>query len=99
MRHVHPLLGTNTVPELLRILALHEQRHQAQILDLLRSMPALPETGRPWRGIPLGWAAPCAPQSWGGLPTVPRANAGEVRGDPESPAPDSGIWTTRKAQP
>src|SRR5262249_50048649 len=60
MRHVHPLLGTNTVPELLRILALHEQRHQAQILDLLRSMPTAPETGWSWRGTPLGWAAPCA---------------------------------------
>jgi hypothetical protein len=31
----HPLLGTNNVPQLLRLLALHEQRHQSQIADIL----------------------------------------------------------------
>jgi hypothetical protein len=31
----HPLLGTQNVPRLLNILGLHEQRHQAQISDLL----------------------------------------------------------------
>lgn len=33
----HPLLGTNNVPGLLRFLALHEERHQSQIHDILRS--------------------------------------------------------------
>ena len=33
----HPLLGNNNVPELLRFLALHEQRHQSQIKDILGS--------------------------------------------------------------
>lgn len=33
----HPLLGNNNVPGLLRFLALHEQRHQSQINDILRS--------------------------------------------------------------
>lgn len=33
----HPLLGTNSVSGLLRFLALHEQRHQSQINDILRS--------------------------------------------------------------
>jgi DinB superfamily len=31
----HPLLGTQNVPQLLHILGLHEQRHHAQISDLL----------------------------------------------------------------
>ncbi len=33
----HPLLGNNTVPGMLRFLALHEQRHQSQIDDILKS--------------------------------------------------------------
>jgi uncharacterized damage-inducible protein DinB len=32
----HPLLGTNNVAELLRIMAAHELRHQEQIIQLLR---------------------------------------------------------------
>lgn len=31
----HPLMGTNDVPGLLRFMALHEQRHQSQIGDIL----------------------------------------------------------------
>src|SRR5206468_11187490 len=31
----HPLLGTNNVPQLLRLLTFHEQRHQSQIADIL----------------------------------------------------------------
>jgi hypothetical protein len=31
----HPLLGTNNVPELLRLFVLHEQRHQSQIEEIL----------------------------------------------------------------
>jgi hypothetical protein len=31
----HPILGTNNVPQLIRLLALHEQRHQEQINDIL----------------------------------------------------------------
>lgn len=33
----HPLLGNNNIPGLLRFLALHEQRHQSQINDILIS--------------------------------------------------------------
>lgn len=33
----HPLLGDNNVPGLLRFLTLHEQRHQSQIDDILKS--------------------------------------------------------------
>jgi uncharacterized damage-inducible protein DinB len=33
----HPLMGANDIPGLLRFLALHEQRHQAQINDVLTS--------------------------------------------------------------
>ncbi len=33
----HPLLGNNTVPGMLRFLALHEQRHQSQIRSVLAS--------------------------------------------------------------
>jgi hypothetical protein len=35
MIHQHPLLGTQNVPHLLYVLGLHEQRHQAQISELL----------------------------------------------------------------
>ncbi len=35
MMHQHPLLGVNNVLQLLRIVALHEQRHQSQITDIL----------------------------------------------------------------
>ena len=31
----HPLLGKNNAPQLLRLMALHEERHQAQIRDAL----------------------------------------------------------------
>jgi DinB superfamily len=41
----HPLLGTQNVPQLLHILGLHEQRHQAQISDLLTD-PQFPVAGR-----------------------------------------------------
>jgi hypothetical protein len=41
----HPLLGTHNVPQLLHILGLHEQRHQAQISDLLTD-PQFPVAGR-----------------------------------------------------
>jgi uncharacterized damage-inducible protein DinB len=37
--HQHPLLGSNHVLQLLRILTLHEQRHQGQIADVLAAMP------------------------------------------------------------
>jgi uncharacterized damage-inducible protein DinB len=37
MRFRHPLMGNNDAPQLLRMLALHERRHQAQILEVLRS--------------------------------------------------------------
>ena len=35
MSEQHPLLGTNNVLQLLRLLAFHEQRHQYQISDIL----------------------------------------------------------------
>ena len=50
MRYFHPLLGVNTVADLLRILALHEERHQEQIADVLRAQPR-PAAFRP---APLG---------------------------------------------
>ena len=31
----HPIMGSNSVPQMLRIVSLHEQRHQSQIQDLL----------------------------------------------------------------
>jgi DinB family protein len=37
----HPLLGNNDVPGLLRFVALHEQRHQTQIKEILNS-PGFP---------------------------------------------------------
>ncbi|MGH8067227.1 MAG: DinB family protein [Candidatus Entotheonellia bacterium] len=37
----HPLMGVNNVLQLLRIVALHEQRHQSQINDILR-LPGFP---------------------------------------------------------
>lgn len=37
----HPLMGTNDVPGLLRFMALHEQRHQSQIADII-SNPRFP---------------------------------------------------------
>jgi hypothetical protein len=43
MIHRHPLLGTHTVPQLLNILSLHEQRHQDQISNLL-AHPSFPKT-------------------------------------------------------
>ena len=41
----HPLLGTNNVLQLLRMLALHEQRHQSQMADILKS-PQFPRAIR-----------------------------------------------------
>jgi uncharacterized damage-inducible protein DinB len=41
MIHQHPLMGVNNVLQLLRIVALHEQRHQSQIGDILR-LPGFP---------------------------------------------------------
>lgn len=45
----HPLLGNNDVPGLLRFLALHEQRHQSQINDILTSprFPAIQDQPPP----------------------------------------------------
>jgi DinB superfamily len=37
LRYQHPLMGDNNVIKILRILALHERRHQSQLRDLLRS--------------------------------------------------------------
>jgi DinB superfamily len=37
MRYRHPLMGDNNVLQSLRILALHERRHQSQIQDIVRS--------------------------------------------------------------
>ena len=39
----HPLLGTNNVPELLRFMAAHEQRHQSQINNIMVS-PRFPKS-------------------------------------------------------
>jgi hypothetical protein len=36
MRFQHPILGSNSVLQILRIAAMHERRHQSQIQDLLR---------------------------------------------------------------
>jgi hypothetical protein len=36
MRFQHPILGSNSVVQMLRIAAMHERRHQSQIQDLLR---------------------------------------------------------------
>jgi uncharacterized damage-inducible protein DinB len=41
MIHQHPLMGVNNAMQLLRIVALHEQRHQSQISDILRN-PSFP---------------------------------------------------------
>ena len=35
MRVIHPLMGDNNIPELLKFIASHEQRHQNQLLDIL----------------------------------------------------------------
>jgi DinB family protein len=42
MRHQHPLFGIQTVPQLVRILWLHEQAHQDQITRILAS-PQFPK--------------------------------------------------------
>ena len=47
----HPLLGNNSVPGLLRFLALHEQRHQSQIDDILKS-PRFPKSDLNGTGDP-----------------------------------------------
>jgi len=62
MRHVHPLLGSNSVPRLLHLLTLHEQRHQGQILDILRSLPPSPQTGRYYRQPPSVEKVCCVPR-------------------------------------
>src|SRR5207248_4144115 len=36
MRFQHPILGSNSVVQMLRIAVMHERRHQSQIQDLLR---------------------------------------------------------------
>lgn len=43
MIHKHPMIGTNTLPQLVRIAALHEQRHQEQIDEILKS-PGFPSS-------------------------------------------------------
>lgn len=40
MRYQHPLMGDNNALQLLRIVALHERRHQAQIEEILRKCSA-----------------------------------------------------------
>lgn len=45
LRHYHPLLGHNTVPQLLSFIANHENRHQEQIDDILRRTGAATERG------------------------------------------------------
>ena len=47
----HPLLGNNSVPGLLRFLALHEQRHQSQINDI-RTNPQFPKSDSSGVGDP-----------------------------------------------
>jgi hypothetical protein len=37
MRYQHPIMGSNNVLQMLRIMALHELRHQSQIRDILHS--------------------------------------------------------------
>jgi hypothetical protein len=37
MRFSHPLMGDNNALEVLRIMAMHERRHQSQMRDVLRS--------------------------------------------------------------
>jgi hypothetical protein len=43
MIHQHPLMGVNNAVQLLRIVALHEQRHQSQISDTFRQ-PGFPRS-------------------------------------------------------
>ena len=47
----HPLIGTNNVPELLRFMALHEQRHQSQIINIMAS-PQFPGPHSNGKGVP-----------------------------------------------
>lgn len=47
----HPLMGTNNVPELLRFMALHEQRHQSQINNIMAS-PQFPKSQPIGKGVP-----------------------------------------------
>lgn len=42
----HPLMGKNDILKMIRILALHERRHQSQIRDILHS-PAFPTASEP----------------------------------------------------
>jgi len=48
---MHPLLGRNDVPGLLRFLTLHEQRHQSQINDILTD-PRFPKSDSSGTGDP-----------------------------------------------
>ena len=43
MRVIHPLMGDNNIPELLKFIASHEQRHQNQLRDILK-LAAFPTT-------------------------------------------------------
>jgi hypothetical protein len=36
MTYQHPIMGSNNALQMMRIVALHERRHQSQIRDLLR---------------------------------------------------------------
>ena len=47
----HPLMGTNSVPELLRFMAFHEQRHQNQINNIIAS-PQFPRPQSSGKGAP-----------------------------------------------
>jgi uncharacterized damage-inducible protein DinB len=52
LRYFHPLLGINTAADLLRTLALHEERHHGQIADVLRALPRSPMAAWPLRLSP-----------------------------------------------
>ena len=46
----HPLMGTNDIPGLLRFVALHEQRHQSQINNIIAS-PQFPRPQPSGKGV------------------------------------------------
>lgn len=49
MIHQHPFLGANDVPQILRLTAAHEERHQDQIQEVLAgSHQAAPPSGARW---------------------------------------------------
>ena len=46
MIHQHPMIGINTLPQLVRIAALHEERHQEQV-DQILADPGFPRSESP----------------------------------------------------